>query len=108
MSSNPIEIKENINKIKKLMIKHKDILKTNETKFDELVNKECDDFAEKYPTIYMKIKNDSLNDEQFGFMLDMLSRVKNNDMTQHNASVAVGERLVNEFVMPALEKKNKE
>ena len=108
MSSNPIDIKESVEKIKTLMNEQADILKNDEKYFDELVNKECDDFAEKYPTIYMKIKNDSLNDEQFGFMLDMLSRVKNNDMTQHNASVAVGERLVNEFVMPALEKKNKE
>tara|TARA_B100001758_G_C18156086_1_gene476673 strand:+ start:191 stop:511 length:321 start_codon:yes stop_codon:yes gene_type:complete len=105
--SDPLIIKKNIDKIKELMIKHKDMLKNKEKEFDKLVDKECEQFAENYPTIYEKIKNNSLNDEQFNFMLDMLLKVNNNNITQHNASIAVGERLVNQYVKPSLEKKDK-
>ena len=38
------------------------------------------------------------------FMLNMINKVNNNEITEHNASVQIGEKLVNEYVKPMIDK----
>ena len=41
------------------------------------------------------------------YMLVMADKVKNSNMSEHDASVAVGQRLVDEFVIPTLRENKK-
>jgi hypothetical protein len=62
------------------------------------------EFREKYPTIFEKVLENSLDIERFNYMLNMAKKIDNKEMTNHDASVKVGERLVDEFVKPNLKK----
>ena len=105
--SDPQVIIDNISEIKKLMKNHANVLKKNEKEFDSIVEKAVPGFAEKYPTIYEKVKNNTLDNDKLAFMLSMLSKVKSSEMSQHKASVAVGKKLVDTYVIPNLDDKNK-
>ena len=105
--SDPKIIIENVTQIKKLMGKYNALLKKDEKEFDKIVEKEVPNFATKYPTIYEKVKNKTLDDDKLAFMLSMLSKVNSSEMTQHNASVEVGKNLANTYVLPKLDDKNK-
>ncbi len=106
--SDPKMIMENITRIKNLIEKHHMLLKKDEKEFDKIVEKEVPKFAEKYPTIYEKVKNNTLEDEKLAFMLSMLSKVNSSELTQHKASVEVGKKLVDTYVIPNLDNKNKD
>ena len=62
------------------------------------------DFRDKYPTIFEKVLENSLDMDRFNYMLGMASKIDNKELSNHDASVKVGERLVDEFVKPNLKK----
>ena len=66
------------------------------------IAKEFDDFAQKCPAIFQKTMNEELDMTQFTRMIEMARKVHGNEMTQHDASVKVGEDLVNTYVKPQL------
>ena len=43
--------------------------------------------------------------ERLTYMINMVKKVKSNEISDHDASVKVGERLVDEFVNPKLRNK---
>lgn len=59
------------------------------------------DFVEKYPTLFQMAVEPHFDYKQFNMMLDMMDRMSKG-MTQHQASVVVGQSLVNTFVKPML------
>ena len=99
---------EDTNTIKYNVAKIRDLVKNNqginEEELDIIVKKDYHSFIEQYPTIYKKIKDNTLDEDKFTYMLDMLSKVNNKEMTEFNASVDIGQKLVDHYVKPNLNK----
>lgn len=99
---------EDTNTIKYNVAKIRDLVKNNqginEEELDIIVQKDYHSFIEQYPTIYKKIKDNTLDEDKFTYMLDMLSKVNNKEMTEFNASVDIGQKLVDHYVKPNLNK----
>ena len=55
-----------------------------------------------YPTALKKACETNFDLEKFKWMMNMQKSVQNNQISQHNASIEVGERLVDEHVKPKL------
>lgn len=56
------------------------------------------DFADKYPTLFDMCFDEKFDISKLRFMLDLRDRVNKKKLTQHDASVEVGKKLVDEFV----------
>ena len=67
------------------------------------------DFEYKYPIIFKKIIENTLNNEEFVMMMNMMRKIQNEELSEHDASVQVGQHLVDKFVKPMINKdKNNE
>ena len=60
---------------------------------------------ENYEPIFKMVMSPSYDYDRLKFMLEMAKKVEKKEMAEHDASVAVGERLVNEVVKPQLKSK---
>jgi|SaaInlStandDraft_1057018.scaffolds.fasta_scaffold280210_1 hypothetical protein len=74
------------------------------TEYKEKLTKEHKDLSEAYPGIFDMSMNNTMDLERLKFMLSMWDKVDNSEMTEHDASVEVGQRLVDDFVKPSLNK----
>ena len=73
---------------------------------EEVIKKRIPDFMERYPELFKKI----LLGHDLGpmiYMLSMLDRMGQGQLSQHQASIGVGQRLVQQYVTPKLEKSAK-
>ena len=61
--------------------------------------------SEKITSIVNIALGDSYDYERLKFMLNMNTKVKNNEITEKEGSVQVGQVLVDDIVKPSLEKK---
>ena len=61
--------------------------------------------TEKIPSIVNIALGDSYDFDRLKFMLDMHIKVKNNEITEKEGSIQVGQVLVDDIVKPSLEKK---
>lgn len=76
-------------------------------KSKEEIKEEVGRFAEDYPQLFkMLLTSDDSNDASLRTMLSMLEKMGTGELTQHQASVIVGQRLYDKFVKPAVEKEN--
>ena len=94
-------------KIKDLLKKHKNKeidTNLNERKFQMKLDKDFHKLKEEFPTIYEKTCNNSLETERLRFMLKMQNEIRKKKVTSHEASVTVGQELVDNIVKPNLEK----
>ena len=57
------------------------------------------------PSIFKMCLDGSMDIERLTFMINMVKKVKSNNISEHDASVEVGQRLVDEFVKPKIEEK---
>ncbi len=57
---------------------------------------------DNYLSIWKMVQSESYDFNRLKYMLEMAKRVETKDIAEHDASVAVGERLVNEVVKPQL------
>ncbi len=67
-------------------------------------------FAEDYPQLFKLVtKGESYDESSLQTMLQMLERMGTGQMSQHQASVIIGQRLHDKYIQPALdaEKNNK-
>jgi hypothetical protein len=65
-------------------------------------------FAEDYPQIFkMVTKGESYDEASLRTMLHMLERMGTGEITQHQASVIIGQRLHDKFIQPALDAEKK-
>ena len=68
---------------------------------EESIRARVPDFIEKYPELFKKIIN--RNDlSPIQSMLAMLDKMGEGSISQHQASVIIGKKLVNKFVTPQL------
>lgn len=95
-------IKEQVNLINDYVKKNK-----RDVNFRQNVSEKFSEFEHKYPTLFRKLVEEDCDREQLNFMLSKLDQVRTGNQTQHNASVDVGQVLVDKYVKPELAKKNK-
>jgi hypothetical protein len=68
---------------------------------EEQIREKVPEFAEKYPELFTKIiQKQDLSPIQS--MLAMLDRMGEGNITQHQASVIIGKKLVDKFITPQL------
>lgn len=87
--------------------KKRDYQRYNPEDFKQKMREMFKDLAEDFPGIFDKtIKGEFENPNELRklhMMLNMVNKVKNNDISEHDASVAVGQHLVDEYVKPQLD-----
>lgn len=59
---------------------------------------------ENYQPIFRMVMSQSYDYDRLKYMLEMAKKVERKEIKEHDASVAVGERLVNDVVKPQLKK----
>jgi hypothetical protein len=68
---------------------------------EEQIREKVPEFAERYPELFQKIiKKEDLSPIQS--MLAMLDRMGEGNISQHQASIIIGKKLVDKFVNPQL------
>ena len=66
---------------------------------DEQIKAAMGSFVTQYPTLFQLAMSEPFDERQFKIMLGMLERMAGG-MTQHEASVRIGQVLVDKYVMP--------
>jgi hypothetical protein len=59
-------------------------------------------FKEQYPTLFEKLFDPSFDKRLLNLMLEEKTKIDLNAISQHNASVRIGEILVDKYVKPML------
>jgi hypothetical protein len=77
-----------------------------EDKFTKKLEKDYQKLYDNFPTIFQKAMLGTLEMERLQFMLKMIGEIKKNKVSKHEASVVVGQELVDNIVKPDLDKKN--
>lgn len=83
--------------------------KKDPKEFKKIFEDKNKELIEKYSSVFNILFSPNFNEqgyERLLYMLKMAQRVENKDIAEHDASVAVGQRLVDEIVKPQIEKKN--
>lgn len=96
---------EDVLKIKDLLKKHKNQeidTNLNERKFQMKLDRDFYKLKSEFPTIYEKTCNGSLETDRLIFMLKMQNEIRKKKVTSHEASVTVGQELVDNIVKPHL------
>jgi hypothetical protein len=60
------------------------------------------DFVEKYPELFKMAVEPNFNEQQFNLMTGLLDKMADGGMSQHQASVIVGQSLVDRYVTPMI------
>lgn len=95
-----IYIREQIAKVKALK---------EQGKTKEEITKEVKQFVEDYPQLFkMVVGNENLNEASLRTMLSLLEKMGTGELSQHQASVIVGQRLYDNYVKPAVERENEQ
>ncbi len=95
-----IFIREQIEKVKALK---------QQGKTKDEIKAEASRFAEDYPQLFkMLVSNEGYNEATLRTMLSMLEKMGSSELSQHQASVIVGQRLYDNYVKPAVEKENEQ
>ena len=82
--------------------KVKRILK-DKCKGKEFCELEYEDFKKSFPVLFDKIMDDECFDiDNMKYMFNQLEKMNNSKLSQHDASVKVGEYLVEKYIKPQL------
>ena len=65
------------------------------------------DFSEKYKELFSQAVEGILEPVMFNYMLNMLRQIDGGDVSEHAASVKVGEVLVDKYVKPLIDEEGK-
>ena len=95
-------IKEQVNLIVQYVKKNK-----RHVDFRKNVSEQFSEFEHKYPTLFRKLVEEDCDQHQLNFMLSKLDQVRTGSQSQHDASVDVGQVLVDKYVKPELAKKER-
>ena len=97
-----------IEKIVADMRNEKSLWSNNPEEFKNQIKLEYPQINESYPSIFNVIFNpkfDLQSMQRLKYMISMAKRVQKKDIAEHDASVAVGQRLVDDIVKPQLNEK---
>jgi hypothetical protein len=88
------------NELNKEFLKNKKLFE----KFDKEMQTKYKNLHTTYPSIYKVAMTPKYDYDRLKFMLEMSEKIKSKEITEHDASVKVGEVLVNDIVKPQLKK----
>jgi hypothetical protein len=89
------------------MIATKKLYNNDQTKINEICVTECFFLFTYYTDIYNKIKNDEINLDILFKFLNVLEKIENNELDQHEGSFLVGTLLKELYIDSALKKADK-
>ena len=95
-------IRKDLMMMEMLKSKHDEIRKHDSGKFSELCRFHCSFLHEHYTDIFLKIKNDELNLGIFNQFLNVLERIENEELDQHEGSFEIGKLLKTLYVDSAI------
>ena len=81
------------------------IVNNSETYSVSKLEVEFKDLFEIYPSIFKMACEGNMDFVRLKYMLQMIDNVKQNKISEHDASVDVGQKLVDEIVKPDLDSK---
>ena len=96
-----VEIQALVRNMDESMRRHKRIKTSNPTKWKENIMNENPRLVEEFPSIFDMHLEGKL-DETFFFMLQMRQKIEKGEMTEDQASLAVGQKLFNRYVAPVV------
>ena len=79
----------------------------NKSIFEETMSSKYDYLYTNYKSIFMMSMSDKYDYNRLSMMVNMANSVKNNDISEKDASVKVGQVLVDDIVKPQLDKAKK-
>ena len=88
--------------------KYSRLEKSNFKQFKMMCVKKAEFLHDNYNDLYNKVLNNEMNMDTLGQFLDILSKIENGELTQHEGSYKVGQILKKLYVDSALMKENKE
>ena len=94
-----------VNEIKQDYLDKTSNFYTTKTTYENDIRETYKEEVVKYPAIISLLFNQTLSEDSFDrldFMLQMATKVYNKDIVEHDASVVVGQRLVDDIVKPQL------
>jgi hypothetical protein len=98
-----IEIQALVRNLDQSMRRHKKLKNENPHVWKEKLMEENSILVEQFPSIF-DMHLDGKLDETFFYMLQMKHKMEKGEITEDQASLAVGQKLFNRFVAPVVEK----
>ena len=98
------KIKEDVKQLLSLKDKYGRLAKSNPSEFDKICVSKCQFLFNNYTDIYNKVRKDELNIQILAKFLEVLKKIEEGELDQHEASVAVGKSLKELYVDSALRK----
>ena len=92
-----------IQKTVKDILRYKKKSKKSLVEFEEQMKEEYPHFAEFYPEIFKSVVQGSLDMTMFNYMISMLRQMEKGKINERNASIAVGQVLVDKYVKPLVD-----
>tara|TARA_B100001093_G_C26728673_1_gene971170 strand:- start:589 stop:933 length:345 start_codon:yes stop_codon:yes gene_type:complete len=102
-----LDIEKVLTASKNLNMEYIDNLATNnlnESKFKETMLQKYESLFKNFEPIFNISISKSYDYNRLNFMLNMAKKVQNDEITEHNASIEVGQVLVDQIVKPQLDK----
>ena len=96
-----IEIQAMVRNLDESLRKHKKLKESNPKEWKEILMNENARLVEEFPSVFDMHIEGKL-DETFFFMLQMKHKIEKGDLTEEQASIAVGQKLYNRYVEPVV------
>ena len=100
-------IRNDVKQMVFLKQKYQRLAKTNPGEFDAICMKQCGFLFNNYTDIYNKIKNDNLDLNLLDKFLNILKKIEDGELNQHEGSYLVGKQLKELYVDSALRNQEK-
>ena len=100
-------IKNDVKQMVFLKQKYGRLAKSNPNEFDNICVNQCKFLFNNYTDIYNKIKNDNLNLNILEKFLDILKKIEDSELNQHEGSYLVGKYLKELYVDSAMRTQEK-
>ena len=99
-----MDILEASQKLNKKYIETKNSIGFSKNEFTNEMKKEFNELFEGMASVFNISLSDSYDYNRLKYMFEMSNKVRNNDITEHDASVKVGQVLVDKIVKPQIER----
>ena len=100
-------IRNDIKQMVYLKNKYNRLSKSNPNEFDKMCTSQCNFLFNNYTDIYNKVKNDNLDLNILDNFLNILKKIEDGEINQHEASYLVGKYLKELYVDSALKTQEK-
>lgn len=98
-----IQIQAHVRDMDTSMRKHKALKRSNPAEYRKKVSEENQLLYNRFPTIF-EMHIEGRLDDTFFEMLKLRRKIENGEMTEHDASVAIGQKLFDRYVGPVVNK----